>query len=312
MSGFKKAQRHKMKLNMMITGGSGAGKTVGSLLIAKGIIQELHPDIKEEDIWDKIAVIDTEHERALFRANMTVGGEHIGEFLHLNFEKPYDPRRLKNIFEEAGKMGIEVIIIDSLSHFWGGEGGLLDIHQGFGGQFQHWQQTNKVQADFLKLLTEGGFHTISTARTKQDMVMEKDEETGKTIIRKLGLKAEVRDGFEYEFAISVQVDHLTHDLIVMKDNSELIAGRDDKKASPELGRELVKWADKGIDVVAQRKEQKMELLKAISQAHKDSDQVKAHIKKQQMLLKFGTISELTTSQLEKINEDCQKLLAKNS
>jgi hypothetical protein len=305
---FKPAQRHKMKVNMMISGGSGAGKTVGALLIAKGIVQELHPGIPETEVWKKIAVIDTEHERALFRANMTVGDEHIGEFLHLNFEAPFDPRRLPDIFKEAGKMGVEVIITDSLSHFWGGEGGLLDIHQSFGGQFQHWQQTNKVQADFLKLLTEGGFHTISTARTKQDMVMEKDEETGKTIIRKLGLKSEIRDGFEYEFAISVQVDHLTHDLIVMKDNSELIAGREDKKASPDLGRDLVKWADQGVDVVAERKEAKLTLVKAISEAYGQDKRVKAYIDKQKMILKFGTVTELNMSQLEKMYKECQKLL----
>ena len=307
MSSFKKAQRHKLKVNMLVTGGSGAGKTVGALLTAKGIVQELNPGIEEADIWTKIAVIDTEHERALFRANMTVGGEHIGEFLHLNFEAPYDSQRLVSIFDEAKKMGVQVMIVDSLAHFWGGEGGLLDIHEQNGGQFKDWVKTNKTQKVLLDLLTDNpDMHTIVTSRVKQDIAMEPGDD-GKMVVKKKGLKAEIRDGWEYEFAISVQVDHYTHELIVMKDNSELIAGREDKKMSPELGRELVRWADQGVDVVKERQERKVAVVQEIAGAYKEP-KVKQHVDKQLMLLKKKTIMELSMTQLEKIHQDCQKLL----
>lgn len=304
---FNKAKRHKLKLNMLVTGGSGAGKTVGALLTAKGIIQELNPGITEEEIWDKVLVVDTEHERALFRANMTVGGEHIGEFLHYNFESPYDPRRLVKVFEQAKAAGIQVVIVDSLAHFWGGEGGLLDIHEQYGGQFKDWQKTNKVQKILLDLLTDNpDMHVIVTSRVKQDIAMESED--GKTVVKKKGLKAEIRDGFEYEFAISVQVDHYSHELIVMKDNSELIAGRDDKKMSPELGKELVRWADQGIDVVKERKEAKEELIKSIGAAHAASDQVKQYIKNTMFKLKVDNVSQMTLAQLQAIDEQCKKVL----
>jgi len=304
---FNKAKRHKLKLNMLVTGGSGAGKTVGALLTAKGIIQELNPGIKEEDIWDKILVVDTEHERALFRANMTVGNEEIGEFLHYNFEAPYDPRRLVKVFDAAKEAGVQVAIVDSLAHFWGGEGGLLDIHEQYGGQFKDWQKTNKVQKTLLDLLTDNqDMHVIATSRVKQDIAMENED--GKTVVKKKGLKAEVRDGFEYEFAISVQVDHYSHELIVMKDNSELIKGRDDKKMSPELGKELVRWADQGVDVVKERKEAKQALIQSIGAMHKDSDQVKQHLKNTMFKLKVDTITQMSLTQLEALDEQCKKLL----
>ena len=306
MSSYTKAKRHKLKVNMLLMGGSGAGKTVGALLTAKGIVQELNPGITEDEIWEKIAVIDTEHERALFRANMTVGGESIGEFLHLNFEAPYDPRRLPPLFEEAKKLGVQVMIVDSVTHFWGGQGGLLDIHEKNGGQFKDWQKTNATQKILLDLLTDNpDMHVIATSRTKQDIAMEPGDD-GKMTVKKKGLKAEVRDGWEYEFAISLSVDHYSHEVIVMKDNSELIAGREDKKLSPDLGRELTRWADQGVDIVKERETRRMQLLTYLSESYKD-ERVKKHVDKRLLVLKVR-ISELNVGQLESLSKEVKKVL----
>ena len=51
---MEKVTRRKAKLRLALTGVSGAGKTLSALYIAYGMT----------DDWDKIAVIDTEHERA--------------------------------------------------------------------------------------------------------------------------------------------------------------------------------------------------------------------------------------------------------
>ena len=75
----KKAKREKLKVPIMITGASGSGKTVSALLIAKGIVEKMYPDLSDEEQWLKIGVIDTEHKRALLYAESTVAGVYISE-----------------------------------------------------------------------------------------------------------------------------------------------------------------------------------------------------------------------------------------
>ena len=53
---FETVTRKKAKLRLALTGVSGAGKTLSALYIAYGITGD----------WSKIALIDTEHERARF------------------------------------------------------------------------------------------------------------------------------------------------------------------------------------------------------------------------------------------------------
>ena len=79
MSMFVKAVRKKAKLRMALTGVSGSGKTLGALYIAYGMTKD----------WGKIAVLDTEHDRALFYANREDLGT--GEFLHCTMTPPYSP-----------------------------------------------------------------------------------------------------------------------------------------------------------------------------------------------------------------------------
>ena len=66
---FEKVTRQRAKLRMALTGVSGAGKTLGALYIAYGITGD----------WSRIALIDTEHERARFYASRS--DLDTGEFL---------------------------------------------------------------------------------------------------------------------------------------------------------------------------------------------------------------------------------------
>ncbi|XCQ50936.1 hypothetical protein ABLU38_00230 (plasmid) [Enterococcus faecalis ATCC 29212] len=77
---IKKAKREKIKVPIMITGASGSGKTVSALFIAKGIIEKMHSDLSEQEQWEKIGVIDTEHKRSLLYADSTIGNVDIGNF----------------------------------------------------------------------------------------------------------------------------------------------------------------------------------------------------------------------------------------
>ena len=114
---FCKVTRRAARLRMALAGVSGAGKTLGALLIAYGITGD----------WSRVALIDTEHERARFYANRADFGT--GEFLYAPMSPPFSPEKYKKLVREgADAVGPEgVVIVDSLSHAWNAEGGILEI-----------------------------------------------------------------------------------------------------------------------------------------------------------------------------------------
>src|SRR5690606_11650159 len=104
---FKKAQRKNAKLRLALAGPTGSGKTLGALLLAKGI-------------GGKIAVADTENSSAELY-------EDIVEFEHANIQPPYTPEKFIDAIHAAEKAGFDTLILDSITHEWSGVGGCLEI-----------------------------------------------------------------------------------------------------------------------------------------------------------------------------------------
>lgn len=113
--------REKIGLLFGIAGASGSGKTYSALLLAKGLANGT----------GRIAVIDTEAGRALHYAPLTNEAADAAkgtfDFLHLNFQPPFTPERYIEAIRAAEEAGATVIVLDSASHEWAGEGGCSDI-----------------------------------------------------------------------------------------------------------------------------------------------------------------------------------------
>lgn len=241
---FKKAQRENSKMRICLTGASGGGKTLSSLYLAYGITGD----------WGKIAVIDSERGRALMYANRSDLGT--GEFLHCDLEPPYTTERYIEAMREAEKIVGQngVVIIDSGSHAWKGEGGVLDYKEQVSTQrgktdFSAWNDAGKVQNKFIDTIMDLDCSAIVTLRSKSEYVQEKDPETGKSTVRKLGLAPVQRDDFEYEFMLVMDCDKETHNATIIKDNTFLDAQGFYGKITPELGRQLRKWMNEGVEPV---------------------------------------------------------------
>lgn len=239
---FSKAKREKSKARICLTGASGGGKTLSSLYLAYGMTED----------WNKIAVIDSERGRALLYANRSDLGT--GEFLHCDLEPPYTIDRYVEAMREAEKIVGEdgVIIIDSGSHAWKGEGGVLDYKEQISSQrgkndFSAWNDATKVQNRFIDTIMDLNCSAIVTLRSKAEYVQEKDPETGKTSVRKLGLAPVQRDDFEYEFMLVMDCDKDTHNATIIKDNTFLDAQGFYGKITPELGKKLKAWMNEGIE-----------------------------------------------------------------
>lgn len=270
MMEVKKAKREQIKVPIMITGASGSGKTVSALLIAKGIVEKKFPDMPAEDQWAKIGLIDTEHKRALLYADTTVAKTEIGEFLHVDFEPPFTVNRYIEAFEALKEAGVEVVIVDSLTHAWSGEGGILEqvetIQKGNPKmQMMAWNRVKPLEKQFLNLVTGSSVYVIGTARSKQAYDMNKTD--GKTQVVKMGLKPDQKDSLEYEFAISIRIDQ-DHIAEATKDNSNLFGTP--FEITPEVGQKIYEWSSEGIDLEKVKREtiQTINDLKSLTPEHK--------------------------------------------
>lgn len=235
---FETVTRKKAKLRMALTGVSGAGKTLSALYIAYGITGD----------WSKIALIDTEHERARFYANRSDLGT--GEFLYAPFEPPYSPMRYKEfVLQGALAVGSDgVVIIDSFTHAWNNTGGILDIKEQIAKQsgknsYTAWFEAGKEQNDLVNSILAVDCHTIVTMRSKMDYAMVENDK-GKLQPQKMGLAPIQREDTEYEFDIVLDIAR-NHIATASKDTTFL--DKFGAVITPDLGRQLKEWLDNGIE-----------------------------------------------------------------
>ena len=115
------ASRKQVKIKMNIASPSGFGKTYSALLLGYGITGN----------WEKIAVIDTENDSASLYSNL-------GPFKTIRLDAPFNPDRYIQAIDTCEKAGMELIIIDSITHIWKGTGGILEYQNSLGGRYQDW------------------------------------------------------------------------------------------------------------------------------------------------------------------------------
>ena len=236
---FEKATRAKSKARIAITGPSGSGKTLSALYLAFGITGS----------WDKVALIDTEHERARNYAQDKERG--VGQFLWQSLTPPYSPDRyidyVRSAAEIVGSDG--VVIVDSFSHAWDNEGGVLDIKSEIAkrsgkNDYTAWDEAGKIQNNLVNTILSVNCHTIVTMRAKMAYAMEINDR-GKTVPVKIGLAPIQRDNTEYEFDMVFQLNR-EHIASMSKDTTFLDTWSG--VITPELGKQLGDWFNIGEDV----------------------------------------------------------------
>lgn len=224
---IRKAERTKSKLRLAIAGPSGSGKTMGSLKLAKGV-------------GGKVCMIDTERGSGDLYADLY-------DYDIISLEPPYKPQTLIEAINAAEAAGYDVIIIDSLSHFWADDGGLLDqadkMQSAGKNRFNLWAEITPQHRRLVNAMLNSPKHIIATMRSKQAYEMEKDERTGKSSVRKLGMAPVQRDGMEYEFTIFFDVDQ-NHYAKASKDRTNMF--NDEVFLLDEaVGKRVVDWLNTG-------------------------------------------------------------------
>lgn len=252
---FKKAEKKKQKLRLLIEGPSGAGKTLTSLILAKGL-------------GGKVAVLDTENGSASLYADMF-------EFDTVVLEPPYTPERYIETIKEAEKLGYDILIIDSISHEWSGTGGCLDVHSLMtGNSFQNWTKVTPRHRKFCDEILRTDLHIIATARTKTDYAITENEK-GQKVPVKLGMKTEQRDGLEYEFTTVLRLND-QHVASASKDRTGIFANKEEV-LTEQTGGMLQEWLNSGVELLA-TKEQKKVLVSIMKDLGIESNGMTAFLK----------------------------------
>lgn len=224
---IRKAERKKAKLRLGIAAPSGAGKTYSALLLAFGL-------------GGKVGLIDTEHGSGDLYA-------HLGEYDIIGIEAPYTVAKYLQAIKTFEDAGYNTIIIDSLSHAWAGDGGLLDkqgkiADSGKVNGFAAWRTITPEHNTLVEAMLKSRCHIIATMRAKQEYVLELNDK-GKQTPKKVGMAPVQREGMEYEFTVMLDVD-MNHIASASKDRTCLFDGRF-FKVSEETGKELLAWLETG-------------------------------------------------------------------
>jgi len=241
---IRQAVRKGTPALISLWGPSGSGKTFTALHLARGLVG---PN-------GKIGLIDTENRRAEFYADL------VGGWDHLDLQPPFTPERYTQAFaafEDAGGYGC--VIVDSMSHVWEGEGGVLDLAEknNYSG-LKKWQAPKMAYKRMVNALLRAPFHVIFCLRAKDAVRQVGGGKDAK--IETVGIQPISGKGFIYEMTVSALLGP-DHRPVIMGRPSPLVCDPliPSVKAPAELthifqtgdylgietGKEIAKWVSGG-------------------------------------------------------------------
>jgi hypothetical protein len=231
---FQKAIRTQARLRMGLDGPSGSGKTYTALVAATALAN-----------GGRIAVIDTERNSAsLYSDRFSFDVVGLDTF---------HPQKYIDMIHVAEESGYTVIVIDSLSHAWEGEGGVLDLHdqavkrQRTENSFTAWKDVTPIHRALVDAMLQSKCHIIATMRSKTEYVIEAVERNGRVSQqpKKVGMAPVQRQGMEYEFTIVGDLD-VDHNLVISKSRMEALADQVMTKPDVKFFQKVSDWLNSGV------------------------------------------------------------------
>ncbi len=173
-------------------GQSGTGKTMSALRLARGIVGD----------DGKIVLIDTENKRAKFYADKG------GKWFHVDLQPPFTPEKYSAAFKFAEDSGADIIIVDSMSHVWEGEGGVLDMadngKSASGKDLKGLAKWKKPKTEYKRMMNKllrAPIPVIFCIRAKEKFIQE-----GSDLLRSDGYTPIMDKNFVYEMTVALKME----------------------------------------------------------------------------------------------------------
>ena len=220
---IRKAQREGARLVIGLAGVSGSGKTYTALQLAYGLTNGRA---------DKVGFIDTENRRGSLYSDV------LGDpFLIGDLHAPFSPQRYIDAIKAFSDAGVEVLVIDSLSHAWEGLGGCQDIANA--SRFPDWKNAKKEWKRMMDAILQSPCHVILCVRARDKM----DFKDPKNPIP-LGLQPIIEANAMFEMTASAMMHDMGRRQDILKVPAELssiFTGQG--YISADHGRRLRAWVD---------------------------------------------------------------------
>jgi hypothetical protein len=236
------AKAEGSRLVVSLAGVSGSGKTLTALLLAYGMTN---------GDGRKVGLLCTENRRGRLYARQKtyeMVRDQLGmdklptPFMVGDFEPPFSPDRYIDAILQFQDAGVEVLVIDSVSHEWNGLGGVLEIVDSAEKSIHGWKKATPKHNRFVNTMLQSDMHIIPCVRMERKTDW-KDPKNPKD----LGLLPIQRDNFMYEMTVSLTLWAGGQSRDVMKTSgTEHIfgeVGQHDGYLTAEHGRKLREWID---------------------------------------------------------------------
>lgn len=201
----------------------------------------------------KIAFIDTEAGRGLHYADRF-------KYAHGELRPPFTPMAYTQAIQAAEREKFDVVIIDSMSHEYEGEGGIIEwadrLANGGMKPPKNWTEPKTAHKKMVNLLLQSRAHLIFCLRSEDKIKITKDPNTGKmVIIQPQDIPVHERwipiceKRFMYEMTVSMVMtpDNPGVPVPVKIQEQHRFAFPSGKQVDEASGRALAEWA-RGIKV----------------------------------------------------------------
>jgi len=229
---IRKAVREGARLVIGIAGPSGSGKTYSALQLAYGMANG--------DAM-KVGLLDTENRRGSLYADAIKNKEGVvQQFLIGDLYAPFSPKRYADAIREFQDAGVEVLVIDSLSHEWEGTGGCEEIASETTSKMADWKKAKREHKRFMNALLTCDMHVICCIRAREKTSFKDPNKP-----QSLGLQPICEKNTMFEMTASVMMMDQGRSQEVLKCPIELqpILGRGNDYLTPRDGLMLRKWVD---------------------------------------------------------------------
>lgn len=241
---IREAQRSGARVVIGLAGQSGSGKTLTALYLAWGMAGY---DSK------KVGFLDTENKRGSLYADALKDAKgNIHRFLIGDLYPPFSPQRYIDAIREFEKAGVEVLVIDSATHEWEGEGGCEDIANAGDPRMPKWNKAKAEHKRFVNAALQCDMHLIVCIRAREKVKVSKEKNAqGKieTLIESIGVQPICEKNFMFEMTASALMLSGGKSREVLKCPAELesVFGQTgtiaDGYLTPQHGKALRDWVD---------------------------------------------------------------------
>ncbi len=240
---IERASRRGSKIVVGFVGESGSGKTYSAIVLGLGMLT--HPSLTNKGNG-RLLVIDTENGRSGHYADdEEVLKINPDSFDMLRLEAPFTPSRFTEAIAYGEAQGYPLIVIDSISHEWASEGGVLEMASNGPSKndFANWNKPKQKHNAFFQRMLQSKAHIFCCFRAKERYKQVTGSD-GKKDVVSVGLKPVQDQMMIYDMTMSFMVEDQGTSPRHLKMPRQLKAlFPQDSYLTAEQGGKLAAWAD---------------------------------------------------------------------